>query len=655
MNNQYPKIIISLLFTIGFSHLQAQYSMQTIDETKCSATYINNSPSEIKTCDLVRFVDHASVGEWMTTVSTLPSSIEHEVPNPEVFNEIKAAKNKFKMENLNVQRTNPSADYRAAVPSLFRNFEANLPMQGTPPDNSMAISNNGIIVSAINSNIIYFDTEGNRLFSSTFIDFYNDAELNGKLYDPKIIYDSGADRFIFVALHGNHTSNNKVLISFSKTNNPLDGWYIYYLPILDISSIYTSKWLDYPNIGVSKTELFITGNIFLNNDGGFSESIIIQMDKAAGFSGNSLNWQTWKDIKDGNGNKPFTLCPISWGHQGNYGPGLYFVSNSSHGGSSSVFLYSLTNNMSNNPELKSFTIATNYYELAGDAVQKNTVPSIDPGMLDIGDCRIQSGFYQISQGKGIIHFVFHSEYKQAYNGINYNRLDLSTMKNTSKVFGVGNMDFSYPSIASSSPNGSHDLDVMIGFLASAVSYYPEIRAVYCDDEMLFSNPLTIKTGETFVNILEGEERWGDYSGISRKHNTSAPRLWMSGCYGANIRDMGTFPPTIENNVYRTWIGEISDNQLTSQKELNEFSFNINVFPNPAHEIMSIEFALASQTIISIKIIDMNGREVKELYHDLTKKGKTILSFNTLALDAGNYLIQIIDDEKILKTEKFMVN
>ncbi|MBT3302793.1 MAG: T9SS type A sorting domain-containing protein [Bacteroidetes bacterium] len=629
--------------------------METIDKTKSYSYYENSNTSKIKVTELVKQTNISDGEQWMTSVSTLPYKIEHEVPNPELLKEIKKQQNQYKIDHINSSRENFSDTYRAAKPSIFRNFESNLPLQGTPPDNSMAISNNGIIVSAINSNIVYFDTDGKRLFSKTFYDFYNDADLNGKLYDPKIIYDSGADRFIFVALHGNHTSNNKILVSFSITNNPLDGWNIYYLPILEISSIYTSKWLDYPNVGVSNTEVFITGNVFLNNEGGFSESIIIQMDKQAGYAGNSLTWKTWKDIKDGNGNKPFTLCPISWGHQGNYGPGLYFVSNSSHGQSADIFLYSLTNNMNSNPSLLSYTIKSSLYKLAGDAVQKNEIPTISPGLMDIGDCRIQGGFYQISRGVGIVHFVFHSEYNLAYNGINYNRLDLSKMQNTSKLYGGSNMDFAYPSVASSSPNASHDRDVMIGFLASSDDYYPEIRAVYCDDEMEFSSPITIKKGATFVNILEGTERWGDYSGISRKHNTSAPRIWLSGCFGSNIRDMGTFPPIIENNVYRTWIAEVADNALTDMEESEELEVNVSVFPNPVHEMMTLEFSLQERAFISIKIIDMQGKVVRELYNDLTKKGKTILRFNKLALQSGNYLIQIIDGEKILKTEKIIVN
>jgi hypothetical protein len=644
--------LLSLMLVLA-SQLFAQYTMQNIDESKCESVYYNNPPSEIKKLEMKNMVLKDDVGEWMTTVATKALHVEHEVPDAELFEQIKREKNKQKAENRNRQ-IGSQANYRANFPLLFENFESNLPLQGTPPDNTLAISNDGIIVSAINSNIYYFDTEGNTLFNATFSDFYNDADLTGKLYDPRVIYDSQADRFIFVALHGSHSSNNKVLISFSKSNNPMDGWYIYYLPILSIHSTYTSKWLDYPEIGISSEELFITGNIFINSDGGFSESIIIQIDKNKGYHGKNLDWLTWNNVRDGNGDRAFTICPVSWGHQGNYGPGLYFVSTTTHGQSSQIQLYKISNTINNNPELKSYTLSSTLYNLAGDAIQKNTNPNTSPGLLDIGDCRVQNGFYQISNGKGIIHFVFHSEYNNAYNGINYQRIDLSNMSVSNKLFGVNNMDFAYPSVVSSAPNASHEKDVMIAFLASSEDHYPEIRVVHCDDNMNFSGSLVIKEGEAYIDILEGVERWGDYSGITRKHNTSAPRIWISGCYGGNIRDNSTFPPVINNNVYRTYIAEVADNGTTSMEE-DVSAISVNVYPNPVSEYVFVEFTLSSKQFISIDIYDLQARHIKNLYKDLTKSGSTKLQFNKLALPEGQFIIKVTNGKNIITSKHIVVH
>jgi PKD repeat protein len=56
-----------------------------------------------------------------------------------------------------------------------------------------------------------------------------------------------------------------------------------------------------------------------------------------------------------------------------------------------------------------------------------------------------------------------------------------------------------------------------------------------------------------VNVEAGTvERWGDYSGISRRHSANGPEVWISGCFGNN-EDNGS-------NVLSTWIAQITDQQ-----------------------------------------------------------------------------------------------
>jgi short-subunit dehydrogenase len=58
------------------------------------------------------------------------------------------------------------------------------------------------------------------LYFDFWSDFFNDPVLIATIYDPKVIYDSGADRFVLVVLHGSNAARSKVLVAFSKTNNP---------------------------------------------------------------------------------------------------------------------------------------------------------------------------------------------------------------------------------------------------------------------------------------------------------------------------------------------------------------------------------------------------------------------------------------------------
>ena len=67
----------------------------------------------------------------------------------------------------------------------------------------------------------------------------------------------------------------------------------------------------------------------------------------------------------------------------------------------------------------------------------------------------------------------------------------------------------------------------------------------------------VREGDSFVDFDAGtQERWGDYSGISRRHTAGHPEVWMVGCYGED-NDNGAA------NVLGTWIAQITDGQVST--------------------------------------------------------------------------------------------
>lgn len=523
---------IFLLFGILFSlNVHSQ-------EIKIKPTEIDGSvlveenagqKSTILTTNLTSTVNHNSIAEkW--AVKVRPTFSRRHFTDE--IDSIKQAKLKNKFSNTNEDSEESS---RAVTPVIGTNFEGNWSLAGAPPDNSMAISNGGYIVTANNDGIEYYNSSGTQLYFNYWYDFFNDPSLTSMIYDPKVIYDSGSDRFVLVVLHGSTASTSKVIVCFSQTNNPSSGWYRY-----DLSGnpLANNCWFDYPALGVSNNEIYVTGNLFTSGSNTFNQSIIYQITKAGGYAGGSLNWQYWSGLS-ASPYTAFTLQPASYGHQGNYGPGIYFVSNSA-GGSNQIRLWDLTNDIGSSPSLNSYTISTTAYSPAGDAQQLGS-----SDLMDNGDCRVQNAFYL----DGTLHFVFHSDIGSGWNGINYNRINTTTLTNQSTTFGLsGTADYSYPSVVSFSTSIT-DKSVMIAFLRSSSSIYPELRVVNCDNTLTWSGSTLVKSGETFVNFLTGDERWGDYSGISRRHNAATARIWLAGCYGANI-------PGYMNNTYKTWISEI---------------------------------------------------------------------------------------------------
>ncbi len=188
---------------------------------------------------------------------------------------------------------------------------------------------------------------------------------------------------------------------------------------------------------------------------------------------------------------------------------------------------------------------------------------------------------------------------------------------------------------------------MICFLRSGSSIYPQTRVVLCDNAGAWSGSSLVKAGETYVDVYESEgvTRWGDYTGISRKQNSSNPEVWLSGCYGVYRSS---------EHALDTWISQIKG-MTTEIKESDVPSLDqTKIYPNPAYDMINIEFNLDQQSIIEISIFDLQGRMVKLLYKDGADRGKNVLSFNKGALSPGIYFIKIQSNNQIISNEKIVV-
>jgi hypothetical protein len=568
-----------------------------------------------------------NTSKWGQKVSAIRTR-DHGSPE---IRAIKEAKAELKANSYNPQE---EVQGRASDPIIGSNFEANWMEEGTPPDDAMAISDNGKVVTANNDGIEFYNANGQFLTTTKWADFFSDATLTGSIYDPRVLYDSGSDRFIMVVLHGSSASTSRLLVCFSKSNDPTTGWWYYKLTGNPLNN---NCWFDFPSLGVSNNEIYVSGNLYTSGDNNYNQSVIYQIRKGEGFAGQSLNWQYWDRIKAGS-EIGFTIVPASYGHAGNYGPGIYLVSSES-GGDNKVKLWDITNDIGANPELKSYTITTSLnYGPSPDGLQKGSNEG-----LDNGDCRMQSAFYL----NGIAHFVFHTDIGDGWNGIYYHRLKVSDLSIKSSTFGlVGSYDYSYPAVASSSIHAS-DASVMIGFLRTSGAIFPEVRVVNCDNDMQWSSSTLVKSGETYVRVFGGTERWGDYTGISRRQNSPTGRIWFSGSYGARI---STGVP----NAYKTWIAEVYTNQSTSSNEVNTEIIESKVYPNPASDRFHVNFEMEAKELVSVKVVDLNGKLVKQLYHDIPKSTKNIISFNKDALTSGIYFLIISTSTKILSNDKLVI-
>jgi hypothetical protein len=519
-------------------------------------------------------------------------------------------------------------------PFLVGNWNGYNDANYTPPDNSVAISNDGIIVSAMNCNYRVFDRTGKLMTGgySTFFDAFKTKfpNLPNKYFDPRVIYDPEKDRFIMVILNGSTHDVSKILIMFSRTNNPVDGWYLY---SVSGDVLNNQLWTDYPAIAVSSKELFITGNLF-DDWMQYDQSFVLQMNKDDGFSGGTLNYQVWSDLTNADGARTFSPLPIGYGIQGNYGAGMYVVSNDRIS-SNAISLFHITNSMdAPNEQMERFTINIPFTILYPFVSGQNS--SADN--LNAGDARPKSGFYL----NGIIHYVMATRNSSGNTSIAYFRIDAFKKTADYRLLGQSGYNYSYPSIISLAGK-PEDKSVLIGFLRGGESIYPGIRVVHCNDAFEFSSSVAVKDGVTAVNELtqDNTERWGDYTGFARKYNSVTGVF--AGCYGSGGR-------------WKTHIAEVGlPSQVSGiQQEEPKEESDLVVYPNPARDLFTTTFTLKKRMQIEIAVYDMLGHKVIALYKGMELPGGKQFSFNRAALAKGTYLLRVTGEKGDIASEKVIV-
>lgn len=518
-------------------------------------------------------------------------------------------------------------------------FEGNSYNNRVPNDNTLAISNAGILISCINSKYLYYDTETQTLLDDGYLnDFISSYNLTASKYDPKLTYDPNEDKFILTFLIGNLYQNSKIAMCFSTSNNPMDPWNVY---LLDGNAIGSDHWTDYPAIAVNQDEVFLTGNLLSNNTSwqtGFHQSIIWQIDKWSGYDGAStLNMQIWSDIYDDT-IKVRNIHPVK-GARNLGGPKQYFLSNKNFSTESdTVYLISIDNTLqSGQAQMEILQLSTpDHYFLAPNAKQSISKE------LATNDSRVLGA---VTDGDWI-QYVHNSLDTATGTCAVYHGL-ITDLNGTPTVSGViisdTMMDLGYPNIASAaSVSGSKEC--VIGFNFTSPDDTNGLACVYHNDNQEYSDIIKLHTGSAPISILSGSpDRWGDYFGIQRKFNEPCS-VWMAGMYG-------------KSGANGCWISNVrTQNSCEENFASNEgsvTSVKANLYPNPVHHWAQLDFEWPANDPVAIKILDINGKIIDVIYEDLIKKGKNRISFFTDELSKGIYVLSI-SGEKQQSTIKFVV-
>lgn len=525
----------------------------------------------------------------------------------------------------------------APVPQNQKVFTANS-SNGTPNDNSMAISNSGKIISVVNTNVRVFDENGTNQMPYRSLAGFTGNQLTGldRTYDPRVIYDPNADRFIVIFLQGDSSNDSRIVVGFSQTNDPAGAWKWY---ALQGNRWNNGTWFDYPIVSISKKDLFITGNLLQDNKGwkdGFTQSVIWQVKLDDGYSGAALTNRYYDNIIY-NGKPIWSICAVQGGATP-YGPEAFFISlRPGDAKNDTVFLHAVNNTLeSGKAQLSTRILKSNItYGLPPSAIQ----PSGQ--YLQTNDARALHAIIE----QGVIYFAGNTIDTTNYSaGVYFGKIGNiwgAQPQVTAHIISYDTLDIGYPSLTYAG-GGTGDQSLFMTFSHVSSTTFPGTSVVFVDRYGDISSPLRVRSGDGSINLLtDSNERWGDYTGIQRKYNETGV-CWLSGSYGSS------------NGTHPTCVAKIKnvDPKLSAT---NLAVASMKMFPNPVMETLMLELNVEQKTTCTFQVIDAQGRVIKT-FSDRIINGSGLYkaSFDVSSLPAGSYFFKATTHDNSLFTQPFVV-
>ena len=161
----------------------------------------------------------------------------------------------------------PTAGLRFSFDSTV--FDDNVTTTGSvfiPPD-SHGAAGPSHLVNVVNTTIRFHAKDGTLQFQDSLANFFAALTPLTNTFDPKVIYDQYANRFVVVTLEQTDTfvgapaNTSRILLAVSDDNNPNGTWYT---TSINASTLIggTPHWADYPGFGVDSSAIYITANMF---------------------------------------------------------------------------------------------------------------------------------------------------------------------------------------------------------------------------------------------------------------------------------------------------------------------------------------------------------------------------------------------------------
>ncbi len=424
------------------------------------------------------------------------------VPEMDINTEGKVVKVDPFKEELNGTKTS-SAGVPSPAPILnFNGLNDN--GVSIPPDVNGAVGPNHVMTT-LNTQVRISDRAGTVISTVTLNSFW--APLGGltSTYDPKILYDPTANRWIFVSSGEPQLNTSCTLLAVSKTSDPTQGWNLYKTDV-DATN---QKWVDYPSLGFNGKWIVVQMNLFAMDGFNTTAHQIYVWDKADVYNNGTGVFTKFEITNEATA----IACPSI--HYDNSVSKMFTfrVASGNSSGKGTLGMRTISG-PTNAPVLSTETViqtATTWG--TSGASNTNFAPQLGvTSLIATNDHRMRH--VVVRNGKiWAVHSVFLPTASPTRSAVQYWQFDTTgTVLQRSRIDDpTGKKFYSFPSIAINNKN-----DVLLGYASFSKDKYASGSYSFRRDNdaiNTFRDEYIFKYGENtyFKDFGGSRNRWGDYT------------------------------------------------------------------------------------------------------------------------------------------------
>ena len=431
--------------------------------------------------------------------------------------------------------------YDTAMAVVLKSFNGLPETNSIPPDPYIAVGPTHVMAT-VNSSFAIWDKEGNLIKTINADLWYRPLYSLASAFDPKVLYDHFAKRWIMVWLHQNdNTMLSYYFVSVSDDSIPTGTWYSWALPSNLNGNTAVNNWGDYQGVGFDDKAIYLSSNQFSFGSPAYFQYTKIRIIPKAQLYANTAGPAVWKDIWNiryptgGPASMVFNIRPSIMYSANNE----YYLLHAPNFGSGQDFmaLYKIKDVLTN-PSLTGSIVPVTFSYPAPKADQLGgSTMLIEAGGSNIrNEPKYRDGYLWG------VHSIRNPS-STSSSSLRYVKIDVQTSTASEDMaMGAPNYWYAYPAL-----EVDQDHNLAVTFSRSATTEYMGAFFSYriATDPPGLRGSIMLQDGKANYVKDYGSERnrWGDYNG-----------LWLD---PSDNYSMWTFTEYVAAlNTWGTWVGKI---------------------------------------------------------------------------------------------------